>query len=236
MNTYLQETQLLNYSHPMIEQLIESNQWRKIDSLQQQISEVYNFVRNEIKFGYNRGDALTATEILGDGLGQCNTKGILLMALLRGIGVPCRIQGFTIDKKMQKGALNGVAYTLAPAKIIHAYTEILYNNEWLALEGVIVDDKLLSQTKKHLSEQGDKWIGYGVSVKKEEGFNTCFNGKSTFIQFASVIDHLGTFDSPDELFLQYSNNKLKFKMWIFNTFLRKGMNTNLQNIRDHGVK
>lgn len=102
MDVYLDETQLLNYRHPMIEELIESHQWREIDSLQEQISAVYNFVRNEIKFGYNRGDALTASEILEDGLGQCNTKSILLMALLRGVGVPCRVQGFTIDKKCKK--------------------------------------------------------------------------------------------------------------------------------------
>ncbi|MEK4509727.1 transglutaminase-like domain-containing protein [Paenibacillus sp. FSL K6-2524] len=236
MDVYLDETQLLNYRHPMIEELIESHQWREIDSLQEQISAVYNFVRNEIKFGYNRGDALTASEILEDGLGQCNTKSILLMALLRGVGVPCRVQGFTIDKKMQKGALTGITYTLAPQKIIHAYTEIWVNHEWLALEGVIIDDKLLAQTKNHLSDQGDKLIGYGVSVKKGDGFNTCFNGKSTFIQVASVVDHLGTFNSPDELFQQYSNNRLKLKMWIFNKFMRKGINVNLQKIRDQGVR
>lgn len=236
MKVHLSETQLLNYRHKVIEELIDSRQWRKIESSGQLISEVYNFVRNEIKFGYNRGDALTASEILEDGLGQCNTKSILLMALLRGVGVPCRIQGFTIDKKMQKGALTGITYRLAPQKIIHAYTEVFYNQEWLALEGVIVDDKLLLQTKNHLSEQGDKLLGYGVSVKKDDGFNTCFNGKSTYIQVASVIDHLGTFNSPDELFQLYSNNRLKFKMWIFNTFMRRRINNNLQKIRDHGVR
>ncbi|GGH14374.1 transglutaminase domain-containing protein [Paenibacillus segetis] len=232
MKSYLCETQLLDYKQSVIEDLIDSRQWRQIESSQELISEVYNFVRNEIKFGYNRGDALTASEILGDGLGQCNTKNILL----RGVGVPCRIQGFTIDKTMQKGALTGVTYRLAPKKIIHAYTEVFYNQEWLALEGVIVDDQLLSQTKSHLSDQGDKLLGYGVSVKKSDGFNTCFYGKSTYIQFASVIDHLGTYNSPDELFQQYSNNRLKFKMWIFNTFMRRRINTNLQKIRDYGVR
>lgn len=63
--------------------------------------------------------------------------------------------------------MTGITYTLAPQKIIHAYTEIWVNHEWLALEGVIIDDKLLAQTKNHLSDQGDKLIGYGVSVKKE---------------------------------------------------------------------
>ena len=31
---------------------------------------------------------------------QCNTKGNLLMALLRGLGIQCRFQGFTIDQQL----------------------------------------------------------------------------------------------------------------------------------------
>ena len=38
------------------------------------IREVYSFVRNEIKFGYNKGDDIIASEVLKDGYGQCNTK------------------------------------------------------------------------------------------------------------------------------------------------------------------
>ncbi len=39
------------------------------------IGAAYDFVRNEILFGYNRTDAIPATEVLADGYGQCNTKG-----------------------------------------------------------------------------------------------------------------------------------------------------------------
>jgi hypothetical protein len=38
----------------------------------------------------------------------------LLMALLRAMGVPCRFHGFTINKALQRGAITGVAYRLAP--------------------------------------------------------------------------------------------------------------------------
>lgn len=81
------------------------------------IKSIYNFVRDEILFGYNSGDELPASKVLSDGFGQCNTKGTLFMALLRSCSVPCRIHGFTIDKKPQKGAMTGIVYAGAPGDI-----------------------------------------------------------------------------------------------------------------------
>ena len=52
-----------------------------------------------------------------DGYGQCNTKGTLFIALLCAVGVPCRIRGFTIDKKLQS----------APASILHSWLEVLFD-------------------------------------------------------------------------------------------------------------
>lgn len=85
---------------------------------------VYNFVRDNIAFGYNASDDLTASTVLSDGIGQCNTKGTLLMALLRAVGVPCQFHGFTIDTALQRGAITGVAYQLAPRNIIHSWIEV----------------------------------------------------------------------------------------------------------------
>ncbi|MFT5529960.1 MAG: transglutaminase-like putative cysteine protease, partial [Alteromonadaceae bacterium] len=45
-------------------------------------------------------DDISASDVLADGYGQCNTKGNLLMALLRGLGIQCRFQGFTIDQQL----------------------------------------------------------------------------------------------------------------------------------------
>lgn len=78
-------------------------------------------MRDEIAFGYNTQDDLPASRVLADGIGQCNTKGTLLMALLRAMDVPCRFHGFTIDKALQKGAITGLAYWLAPRNIIHSW-------------------------------------------------------------------------------------------------------------------
>ena len=83
---------------------------------------VYGFVRDEILFGYNVDDSIPASRVLADGYGQCNTKGTLFMALLRGVDIPCRVHGFTIDKNLQKGAMTGIVY-----KNVKAFAPCVWN-------------------------------------------------------------------------------------------------------------
>ncbi|WP_208614863.1 transglutaminase-like domain-containing protein [Xenorhabdus ishibashii] len=107
MDRYLVETHLLDFEAESIQQLIESRHWRSLSD-SEKVKSVYNFVRNDIKFGFNEDDSLTASSILSSGYGQCNTKSILFMALLRALKIPCRLHGFTIDKILQKGGLRPI--------------------------------------------------------------------------------------------------------------------------------
>ena len=91
-NEHLRETELLDYSSPSIQSLISDKGWRDLSEYDA-IGAVYHFVKDEILFGYNRCDTLKASEVLDDGIGQCNTKSTLLMALLRGLGIACRLHG-----------------------------------------------------------------------------------------------------------------------------------------------
>jgi hypothetical protein len=119
----LQPTALLDFTHPAIEAVVEERGWRQLPTFER-IGAVYDFVRNEIAFGYNAGDELPASAVMADGIGQCNTKATLLMALMRAVGIACRFHGFTIDKPLQKGAITGLAYVLAPQRIIHSWVEV----------------------------------------------------------------------------------------------------------------
>lgn len=101
MEEYLRETPMLNFSAVNIQQLISDRKWKEIDTFHR-IKQIYNFVRDEILFGYNVDDSIPASKVLADGYGQCNTKGTLFMALLRGVNVPCRVHGFTIDKNFKR--------------------------------------------------------------------------------------------------------------------------------------
>ena len=147
MNNYLKETKILNYSDSTIINLVNSRKWQTLDSVNK-VKAIYNFVRDEIKFGYNLSDEITASEVLKDGYGQCNTKATLLMALLRAVGIPNRIHGFTIDKALQKGAITGIWYKLSPKNIVHSWVEINLNNKWYFLEDVILDKEYLTKLQE----------------------------------------------------------------------------------------
>lgn len=79
LDKYLRETHMLDYSNLSIQELIESRGWKEIEDFER----IKNFVRDEILFGYNIDDDISASKVLSDGYGQCNTKGTLFMALLR---------------------------------------------------------------------------------------------------------------------------------------------------------
>ena len=64
---------------PSIQNLIEQRKWRDLDEVNK-VRNIYNFVRDEVQFGYNTGDTIQASQVLSDGYGQCNTKATLLMA------------------------------------------------------------------------------------------------------------------------------------------------------------
>ena len=99
---YLRETRLLDIGHPSLGKLVSDRGCAALPAYER-IGAIYAFVQNEIAFGYNQADDIPASRVLADGFGQCNTKGTLLMALLRKCGIPSRFHAFTIDKKLQKG-------------------------------------------------------------------------------------------------------------------------------------
>lgn len=63
MKEYLKETKLLNYSCDTISNLIDSKGWKSLDEFNK-IKETYNFVRDEILFGYNVCDEIPASKVL----------------------------------------------------------------------------------------------------------------------------------------------------------------------------
>ncbi|MDU3351606.1 MAG: transglutaminase-like domain-containing protein [Clostridium sp.] len=196
MDKYLEETKLLNFSSICISDLIKKERWMQLSDYNK-IFKIYNYVRDDIEFGYNEDDAITASKVLEDGYGQCNTKGILLMALLRVVGIKCRIHGFTIDKALQKGAMKGFYYSLAPNEIVHSWVEVYYNSKWYNLEGFILDIKYLNKLQNKFSSCTNSFCGYGVATKDFQNPIINWNENDTYIQKEGIVRDFGIFDNPD---------------------------------------
>ena len=122
---YLKATRMLDYNHPSIQKLIKERGWAKMDDYDR-LGAAYAFVKDEILFGYNASDDIPASQILADGYGQCNTKATLFMALARGLGLPCRARGATIDKELQRGTIPALFHRLAPRELNHTWAEVLH--------------------------------------------------------------------------------------------------------------
>lgn len=164
MENYLKATNMLDFSTDSIQKLIQDRQWKSLDEYNR-IKQIYNYVRDEIQFGYNVDDSIPASKVLLDGYGQYNTKATLFMALLRGVNIPCRVHGFTINKKLQKGAMSGFVYKRAPQNVLHSWVEVYLEGIWYELEAFILDKEYLSKLQTMNLTCTGAFCGYGVAVK-----------------------------------------------------------------------
>ena len=232
MQRYLMETPMLDYSSVPIQKLIKKRKWRSLDKFER-IKAIYNFVRDEILFGYNIDNSVCASRVLSDSYGQCNTKGTLFMALLRACDIPCRIHGFTIDKKLQKGAMTGFVYKNAPRNIFHSWVEVYFEGSWFELEAFILDKKYLSKLQTKFRKCKGPFCGYGVAVKDFRHPVIDFNRNNTYIQSEGINQDFGVYDSPDDLLKEHGQELTRFKAFLFRNLGRHLMNRNVKRIRDH---
>ena len=227
---YLEHTSLLDYEHKRIQKLIKKRKWKELPEFDR-IKSIYNYVRDEILFGYNKDDNIPASKVLKDGYGQCNTKGILFMALLRACGIPCRVHGFTIDKKLQKGAMTGFVYKNAPENVFHSWVEVFFEDKWYELEAFILDKEYLQKLqKKNIECEGD-FCGYGVAVKDFRHPVIDFDRNNTYIQSEGINQDFGVYDSPDELLIEHGQELSGLKKFLYCHFGRHLMNHNVKKIR-----
>lgn len=230
MDRYLAETKMLDLSDPSIQSLIERRRWQSLDEFEC-IRSVYNFVRDEILFGYNVDDNIPASKVLADGYGQCNTKGTLFMALLRGCGIPCRIHGFTIDKRLQKGAMTGLVYCLAPRNVFHSWVEVYLEGVWYELEAFILDKEYLERLQMANPECTGAFCGYGVAVRDLHNPVIDFDRNDTYIQSEGINQDFGVYDSPDDLLKEHHQDMSSLKAFVYRNIGRHLMNANVRRIR-----
>ena len=231
MDKYLMETPMLNFSASAIQNLIEQRSWHSLSEFER-IKAIYNYIRDEILFGYNADDSIPASKVLADGYGQCNTKGTLFMALLRSCGIRCRIHGFTIDKRLQKGAMTGLLYALAPKNVFHSWVEVYLDGAWYELEAFILDKPYLESLQAANPDCTGAFCGYGVAVRDFRHPVIDFHRNNTYIQSEGINQDFGIYDSPDELLREHHQEMSQLKAFVYRNLGRHLMNANVKQIRN----
>lgn len=227
---WLRTTPIANYDAPELRALVAARGWQKLGPFDR-IGAAYHFVKDEIRFGYNRSDDASASQVLRDGYGQCNTKGNLLVALLRALHVPARFHGFTIGKALQRGAIPEWMYPLAPSTILHSWVEVLHEGRWIPLEGFILDQAYLGALQQKFAGVEGPFCGYGAATPNLQSPPVAWQGTPTYIQRDGIVDDFGVFDDPDELYARHGTNLRGVRRLLYAYALRHAMNATVERIR-----
>jgi transglutaminase-like putative cysteine protease len=176
----LSVTQYVNHDDPAIVSLAkEIIQKSETNTPTEHAILIHNYVRDSILFGWSgRFWNENASEVLRTGRGYCNTKSTLFAALLRSVGIPCRLQFVNISSEI----LDGIIDPRTPY-VEHTYTDV-FNTEkkrWCHVDSYIVDVPLATAAKEKLTRE-NKVIGYGLHRDGQSDWNGI---DDTFIQYVT---------------------------------------------------
>lgn len=187
------------------------------------LEKLFYFVRDEILFGFPPdGDLVKASETLQLGMGQCNTKGTLLVALCRAVDIPARMHFSLIKKEIQRGIFTGIGYTLMPPLISHSWVEVAVDGRWRRIDSFINDMAFYLAGRKALEEKG--WdTGYSISCASGESSADFNIDEEKFVQMDAVVAAHGTWDEPADYYRtdKYKNRPGPLKMFLYRLMLRR---------------
>jgi transglutaminase-like putative cysteine protease len=192
---------------------------------------IHNFVRDEIKFGFSKSFwKQTASEVLIEKTGFCNTKTTLFIAMLRASKIPARQIFVNIDSSILDGYVD-----TGSDFVDHSYAEVLINGNWVKTDSYIVDTTLFNSAQKHLADQNRK-IGFGTVAGATNQWDGTSNAFSQFLPDA--VPNLSTANFGEYLdikdFYSLNPNAINgswFNRFIFN-FIAGATNLKIQKIRE----
>jgi hypothetical protein len=190
---------LSDFNHPNITSLATRLTADKESPLEI-IESMFLFVRDEIKFGFTPvWDTVKASEVLNYGLGYCNTKATLFVALCRAAGFEARVHFGLIDIRIMRGIMPGFVFPFMPKLGGHSWSEVLLDQQWKPIDSYINDKPFYERASKRLKKSGHP-IGFSVSYK--DGKSSCeFNfGDQGFVHMGAVREDHGAWEDPADYF------------------------------------
>jgi transglutaminase-like putative cysteine protease len=157
MNSVLARV-LIDETDPAIAELAETLVRGRATPRERAVA-IHDYVRDQIRFGFApHFYAMSAADVLAAGIGYCNTKSTLFMALLRAAGLEARQQFVDLDATVWRGLLD-----LRTPFVDHSYVEVLLGGAWIATDSYAVDARLVRASQAALRAEGRRF-GYGVRV------------------------------------------------------------------------
>jgi hypothetical protein len=101
---------------------------------------------------------LKASDVLKLGHGDCFTKGMLMVALLRCAGIPARLRFVSLPVHFLRGIID-----LQESTIVHAMAEVYLNDRWIVTDSYVPDEALQLAANARLRQE-NRALGYGVHI------------------------------------------------------------------------
>jgi hypothetical protein len=213
---------LADYDHPMVRKTSDRLTGDET-SLVGMLEKLFYYVRDEIRFGFPKdGDLVKASDTIRLGMGQCNTKGALLLALCRAVNIPARIHFSLIKKEIQRGLFTGIGYLLMPLLLSHSWLEVMIEGKWRRLDSYINDIAFYTASKRALREKG--WdTGYSISCASGECSADFRIDDEQFVQMGAVVADHGVWDEPSDYYRtdNYQNRPNLIKQILYRRMISR---------------
>ena len=195
---------IFDVNSPAIMDLIKERNWLKLVE-KNKINRIFNFVKNDIVFGFSKKPLLSASHILSEGRGNALNKSILLKTLLDASGVLCRFHSFMVKKELYQGLSTQLNYNMLPSNLISAWVEVFYENQWLVVDGVLLDAVYFESLQNDFHEAQKEFVGFGCAVFLDNSIHTVWNGKNhTYCQRAAITRDLGVIEEFEWFFTEFT--------------------------------
>lgn len=224
------QMRMADFDHPMVQKKAAEVTLGRAAPLEK-LNGIFHFVRDEIRFGFTPiWDHVKASEVMRYGLGYCNTKATLLLALCHASGIPARVHFGLIDIRIMRGILPSFAFPFMPKVGSHSWAEVQLEGEWTPIDSYINDRTFYEQALKWLTASGRP---FGYSVSFIDGKSSCeFNfGEKGFVHMGAVLEDHGVWEDPAEYFASRKYLRFNAIQMMGYPMLALLANRNIEKIR-----
>lgn len=224
------ERRLSDFDHPVVEKKAADLTLGKHDPMEK-TEAIFHFVRDGITFGFPpKWDEVKASEVIGYGLGYCNTKATLFLALSQACGVPARVHFGLVNLRIMRGIFPAFVFPLMPKAGGHSWIEVQLEGQWKPIDSYINDQGFYERALTRLNASGAP-IGYSVSFV--DGKSSCeFNfGEEGFVHMGAVVEDHGVWEDPADYFASDKYLRANAVQAMAYPLLARLANRNIERIR-----
>jgi hypothetical protein len=150
--------------------------------------------------------ALTASKVLKLARGDCFTKGMLFVTLLRAAGIPARLRFVSLPVHFLRGIVE-----MPDPSIMHAMAEVYLDETWWVTDTYVPDVQLVHAATAKLAQEGQA-MGYGIHVQGVvhwDGASHASAQCSTDDASSLPVVDWGISDDPESFYADESHSELR---------------------------